>query len=121
MAVTSNRFINIALSGDLSGNYRFSADENVASEGGSNTYSLDEGDNTITVPAGGALVTAATIIPPEDNEVAITLKGDAADVGILLHLTDPTSIAIDSTVETFVLSVDSEDDTGLEGLRIIWS
>jgi hypothetical protein len=49
--------------------------------------------------------------------VLITLKGISGDTGVELHLTDPCTISLNSTTNTFVLTAASQ----LAGVRLIWS
>lgn len=57
--------------------------------------------NTIAVPVGS---TAVVICPPVGNLVGLTLKGVAGDTGIKLFTNQPSVIALDSTVVSFVLT-----------------
>lgn len=117
MAATSTRFIQITFTEDVTGTQKVQADSNTASPADIQILTLASGANTITVPTGGSTPTAATIIPPADNANSITLKGVTGDTGIRLHNTDPSTIAIHSTVATFVLTAGAT----ITGLRIIWS
>jgi hypothetical protein len=74
---------------------------------------LAAGANTITKPTDAIGV---TIIFAADNDILVTLKGVTGDTGIPLHMTDPTSIGLDSTETTFVLTA-ADDVT----VRLIWS
>lgn len=117
MAVNSTRTVTITYSGDVVGTQTLAAATNAASPGSVEIRTLASGLNTITLPTGGSTVKACTIVPPAANVTSITLKGVTGDTGILLHLTDPTTIAFDSTVTTFVLT------TGgiITGLRLYWA
>lgn len=53
-------------------------------------------DNLITLPNAGDC-TAAIIIPPAGNTATIKLKGDSNDVGLYIHKTMPTVIALDGS------------------------
>lgn len=79
--------------------------------------SLISGNNTITVPTGGTMVSAVTIVPPVGNTVILTLKGVNGDTGIPLHLTGPSSLALPSTATSFVINASDV----LTGLRLYWS
>jgi hypothetical protein len=118
MATTSNRTTTITYTGDTIGTEPINAAANLASPGWIQLINLANGANTITVPVGGAAVTVAvTIVPPAANTNALVLKGVGGDTGVSLHLTDPTTIALASTVVTFVIN-----STGITtGLRLIWS
>lgn len=117
MATSSNRQVIVEFIEDYDARYVLDATINTDSPGSLTVHTLAAGANTITVPTGGFTVTAATIIPPVDNANAITLKGVSGDTGIQIHNTDPTSIAIDDSVASFVLTAAAE----VAGLKIIWS
>jgi hypothetical protein len=120
MSTTSSRTIQIEFSGDADLNLIQSALDNEDSPGMSVIQTLTIGDNTITAPVvSGIVVSALTIIPPAANTSLITLKGVAGDTGIGLHLTDPSSIALDivTPFTSLVLSAAAE----IVGVRLIWS
>ena len=117
MAASASRYISIQFSGDVVASNTFQAASNAASPAKADIVTLASGANTITPPAGGSTPKAITIIPPSGNTVDITLKGVAGDTGIVLHNTDPTSIALDSPTATFVLSAASE----VVGVRLFWT
>jgi hypothetical protein len=106
MATTATRKITITLSGDFVGTEQYPAASNAVSPGVRQLVVLASGTNTITPPL-GATPKAVTIIPPSGNAISITLKGVAGDTGVVLHLTDPTSIALGSATNTFVLTAGS--------------
>jgi hypothetical protein len=113
MAITSSRLITIQLSGDYDAAIEYEA-LNAASPGDIAVVDLTSGNNAISVPSGA---TGVTIVLPTTNTVVVTLKGVNGDTGVALHLTDPSSIALGSTVTTFVLNAAS----ALTGIRLIWS
>lgn len=117
MSVTANRKTTITLTGDVTAAHVISAAANTTSPGAIDIISLVLGDNTITVPTGGTVTKAVTIVPPTGNQDQLTLKGDAADVGIDLHLTDPFTLSLAASVTTFV--IESADD--MDGVRLYWS
>ncbi len=117
MAVTAIRKTTITFSGDFIATEQYSAALNSASPGTRDIVTLASGANTITPPAGGSIPKAVTIIPPTGNIVTITLKGVTGDTGVLLHLTDPTTIALGSAVATFVLTTSNI----LTGLVLVWT
>lgn len=116
MAVAANRSISVAYTGDVVYSQNFAAAENADSPGVSEVKTLASGANTITPPAGATPV-AVTIIPPSGNTSTITLKGVTGDTGVVLHTTDPTTIALNSPTDTFVLTASAE----IENVRLIWS
>ena len=117
MATVSARTQTITFTGDVTATQTNAALDNPASPGVIELQSLDAGPNAIIVPGGGATPVAVTIHPPAGNVVPITLKGIAGDAGILLHPTDPSTIALGPLVNSFVLST-----TGpITGVRFIWS
>lgn len=118
MSVTSTRTLQIGFSGDVESQIIQSALENENSPGEIFPVTLVTGSHTVTVPAvSGITPKALTIIPPAGNTALITLKGVSGDTGIPLHSTDPTSIAIDETFASLVITVAAD----VVGLRLIWS
>ncbi len=117
MSIAAARSIVLGFSGDQVYQLGLPAASNPTSPASQEVKTFTgAGDNTITVPTALA-PTGVTIVPPAGNTQTITLKGVAGDTGIALHLTDPSSIALKSTVASFVLTV-----TGtVTGLRLIWS
>ena len=117
MSVAAARKVTIAFTGDFVATNEFNAASNTLSPGQTDVITLPTGATTITPPTGGSSPMAVTVIPPSTNTIALTLKGIAADTGIGLHLTDPTSIGLASTTATFVLSAAST----ITGVRLIWT
>jgi hypothetical protein len=117
MSVTSTRTVTIVFTGDASGTESIDAATNTASPGSVTIQTLASGVNTITVPTGGTTPTAVTILPPAGNQSSITLKGITGDTGVRIHNTDPTTIAIDTSVSTFVLTAGAQ----ITGVRLYWS
>ena len=113
MAVTSQRIVINKFTGDYTADSYANAADNAASPGDIDVVTLSAGFNSITPPAGAK---AVTILFPAGNTVLVTLKGIAADTGVALHLTDPTSIGLNS-VAAFGLNAVAQ----LVGLRLIWS
>lgn len=115
MAVTSNRVIGIALTGDVNApNLAYPAAENIVSPGSIQVTDLVLGANTITVPSDAVGV---TILPPSGNTIGVTLKGISGDTGVPLHPTDPTSIGLSAGATTFVVTVVDNIAT----VRFIWT
>jgi len=115
MPVASNRQTNIQFQGvGFNENNSFPATENSASPARQDYTNLSSGANTITAPSGGS---AVTIIPPAGNTTSITLKGISGDTGVRIHNTDPTTIAYDSSLTSFVLTAGST----INGVRLIWT
>jgi hypothetical protein len=117
MSTASARVGTITFTGDVTATQTNAALQNPASPGVSQLISLAVGANTITAPAGGATPVAVTIVPPAGNVQPITLKGVTGDIGILLHPTDPSTIALGAGVVSFVLNAGG----AVAGLRLIWS
>lgn len=117
MATTSERKVTLSFTGDIEFSESYPAASNTSSPGQTDLITLASGANTITVPSGGSSFKAVTIIPPSGNTVLITFKGVSGDTGVPLHKTDFSSIGLDSTVSTFVLTAASE----IIGVRLIWS
>ena len=118
MSVTSSRILQVEFSGDIDSQIIQSALDNVFSPAKIDIISLVLGANTISAPLGAAIqFTGLTIIPPAGNTSLITLKGVTGDTGVLLHKTDPTSLALDSTFLTLVLNAAA----AIVGVRLIWT
>lgn len=117
MATASARVATITFSGDVTATQTNAALQNPNSPGVNQLISLVAGPNAIPVPSAGATPVAVTIILPAGNVVPVTLQGISSDAGILLHPTDPSTIALGSTVGSFTLTVAS----ALPGVRFIWS
>lgn len=117
MPTASARTQTITFTGDFTATLSLPAGSNPASPGMSELKSLASGANTITIPTGGATCVSVTLIPPAGNTVVLTLKGIAGDSGIVLHPTDPTTIAIAPAVASFVLDASA----ALTGIRLVWS
>lgn len=118
MSTTSSRNIQVEFSGDETLQVIQSALDNAVSPGVNTIQSLILGANTITAPVvSGLIVTGLTIVPPSGNTSLITLKGVAGDTGIPLHLTDPSSISLDTTFVSLVLNAAA----AIVGVRLIWS
>ncbi len=117
MSVTATRVTTITYSGDVVGTETISAASNAASPGSIEIKTLASGANTITVPTGGATVTACTILPPTGNTTNITLKGVTGDTGVQLHDSDPSSISLDPATANFCVTAAAQ----IIGVRFYWS
>jgi hypothetical protein len=117
MSVSGARGITVTFTGDVTATLSEPAAINAAAAGQIEVRTLNVGSTTITPPASGTTPTCCIIVPPAGNVNTITLKGIAADTGILLHPTDPTAIALGSPTNTFVITVGVGNITGL---RLIW-
>jgi hypothetical protein len=117
MSTTSHYAIQAIFTGDINFSDSFSNEANDTSPAAIFTYDLALGPNTITVPmsAVGTLAVAALILLPLDNVIAITIKGVAGDVGILINPIAPHLQSLND-VASFVL--DAADI--IAGVRIIW-
>jgi hypothetical protein len=113
----SARTQTITFTGDVTATQTTAALYNPASPGVNELISLLDGPNAIPVPTGGATAVAVTIVPPAGNVVPMTLQGIAGDTGLLLHPTDPSTIALGATVSSFVITTVG----GVTGVRFIWS
>jgi hypothetical protein len=118
MSITASRTVQIQYSGDMSSQIINSALDNTTAFGETDTDTLTIGANTITAPVvSGLTISGLTIIPPPGNVNLIILKGVTGDTGVPLHKTDPTSIALDSTFVSLVLTV----TVAVVGVRLIWT
>lgn len=111
--VTSDRSILVHFNGDIQLTSKLAATTNSSSPGSEQQVALSSGNNTVSVPSGS---TALTVVKPAGNAVALKLKGVSGDTGVTLHLTDPDSISLDSTVTAVVINAASAVT-----LRLIWS
>lgn len=116
MAISSTRQVAIRFTGDFDGNETYAAVTNTTSPGEIAPVALTNGPTTITVPTAGTTTSGLTIMPPAANTVPITLKGASGDTGIVLHLTDPTSVGLGTTQTTLVLAA-----TGNVNVRLLWT
>jgi hypothetical protein len=116
MAVTAQRTTTIQFTGDVQAANTFSAANNAASPGQIEVKALAAGDNTITPPSGGTTPKSVTIIPPSGNVNLLKLKGVGGDTGIELHKTDPTTIALNSPTNTFVINA-----AAITNIRMVWT
>lgn len=117
MPVTAKRAITIQFSVGISASNTFQAADNTASPAQIEVKQLASGPNTITPPTSGVTAKAVTILPPSGNLTVITLKGVAGDTGVAIHLTDPTTIGLNSPSATFVLNAAAL----IDGVRLIWT
>lgn len=75
------------------------------------------GDNILTVPAVvGFVAHGVAIIPPHANVIEMLLKGDAADIGLLLSASQASVIHLGANQATLILNV----VTSIVGLRLVW-
>lgn len=117
MPTQSVRTQTITFTGDTTATQTNAAANNPNSPGQNELRTLAAGANTIPTPTGGATPVAVTIVPPAGNTVALTLKGVTGDTGLLLHPTDPSTIALGAGVASLVLNAAA----GVIGVRFIWS
>lgn len=121
MAVTSTRVVTVTVTGDgLGGSFTFNAANNALAPGDMDVFTLPTGSTVIAFPTGGSQCQGGTIIPPTGNTNTITIKGTTADTGIVIHKTDPTSLAFDTTTTTQTSLVITVSAT-VTGLRIVWT
>ena len=118
MSITSSRTVQIQYSGDVFQQVIQSALDNLTAMGVDNLVTLSSGANTITPPSvSGLTIIGVTIIPPAGNTTLITLKGVTGDTGIPIHKTDPTSLGLNTTLTTFVLTAAAQ----VNGVRLVWT
>ena len=116
--MSTQRTVTLAFSTPFSLAPSTSAAINLASPGAVQApITLASGDNTITVPTGGSVHTAVTIIKPATNTNLLKLKGIGGDTGVSLHKTDPDSISLDATQVSFVINAAGSTP----GVVLIWS
>jgi hypothetical protein len=103
----------------LSSNHTFPAANNVSSPAGQYLQVLEVGDNLINPPIGAQ---AVTIIPPAQNTIGILLKGAPTDVGVFLHLTDPTTLGLLALSPGFhATPFYLENNTSIFPVRLVWT
>ncbi len=118
MSATSTRVIQLGFAGDRVGNPSASAAANTSSPAATAApVTLAIGDNAITVPTGGTVPTAVTIVKPAASTATIKLKGAGGDTGIKLHPTDPDSISLDPTQASIILNASAQ----VVGVVLVWS
>lgn len=117
MSITSNRTITVTNYGDVANQVQYAAAPNLAAPGEGQPVTLATGDNAIAIPSGGTTPTALTIVKPAGNTVQLKLKGNAADTGVLLHLTDPDSISLGAGA---VVILNAAAPGGVN-IRLVWS
>lgn len=118
MSATSTRTITLGFAGDRVGNPSASAAANTSSPAATAApISLAIGDNTITVPTGGTVPTAVTIVKPAGSTAVLKLKGAGGDTGVTLHATDPDSISLAASQASFILNASAI----VTGVVLIWS
>lgn len=117
MATTATRTITIVYSGDTIGTQSLAAASNTTSPGAVTIQTLASGFNTITLPSTtGVVVKSVTILPPASNTQTMVLKGVTGDTGVGLHLTDPSTIALASTVTTIGITAGAE----ITNVKFFW-
>jgi len=117
MSVTATRKTTIVYSGDTVGTQVVEAASNAASPGSVEITDLSSGFNSITVPDGGTTPVAITIKPPTGNTDSIIVKGVTGDTGVRIHNTDPTTLALDSSVTAIGLTAGA----AIAGVRLYWT
>jgi hypothetical protein len=115
--ITATRSIGIQLTVDRNYNQSFTAAQNTSSPGQIDLVTWSAGFNLLTPPTGGSTPKALTIIPPVGNTQSMTLKGVTGDTGVLLHLTDPTTISLGSPTATFGITAGGI----ITGVGLIWT
>lgn len=116
MAISARRTESYQFTGDVTFNYSVTTVANAASPGVVAVQVLTTGANTITAPVSPLIPQFVTIIPPSGNTVQLTLKGVSGDTGIALHDTQPSTIAIETSVASFVINAAS----GVT-IRLVWA
>jgi hypothetical protein len=118
MATSTTRTSQITTAGDDIGQINLTATPNPSTPRPVDVVSLASGANTITVPTSGtSLPYAVTIVPPAGNATSIILKGVTGDTGVRIHNSDHTTIALDPSVTSFVLTAGA----AIQGVRLFWS
>ena len=116
MAVTATRTTTLVFSGDVVGTQTLSAASNTASPGAITCEDLASGFTAVAIPSGFTPV-SVTIVPPAGNTTSIILKGVTGDTGIRIHDTDPTTIALHSSVTTVGITTGG----AITNVRLFWT
>lgn len=115
MAISCISTITLAYAGDRRQSYPFAGANNPNSPDQERFYNLSSGDNTIDVPTVGVTAQGAVIIPPGSNTtIALKIKGNAGDTGVLINRANPTQLGLDSGVSSFILNASA----ALIGVRV---
>lgn len=114
MPANGSYAIGIEFTGGVTYKQEFKSAENSQSPAVNDIIDLLSGANTITKPTNAV---SCTIIPPNNNTTALTLKGVAGDTGVLLHPTNPTLVTLSTSVTSFVINAGA----ALAGVRFIWT
>lgn len=114
---SAQRKITLTYAGAVVGVEDINAAINLVSPAQSQLITLAIGDNVITVPGGGSVPVACTIVKPAANATALKLKGVGGDTGVRLHNTDPDTISIDPATTTFILNAAAQ----VVGVRLFWT
>lgn len=117
MTVTAVRTTIISFAGDLIGTESY-RNTNTDSPAVIQLINLTSGATTVAIPISGtAKPRSVTIVPPALNTTELTLKGVSGDTGVILHLTDPTTVSLSTAPSSFVIAAGGN----LTGLRLIWA
>lgn len=117
MSVTAVVTNYVKFSGDQQNEIVISSGELINSPAIQELVSLVTGNNTVTVPDVEDFVThGLEIIPPELNDVEITLKGVNADTGITLSASQATVLQFGSAPPSNIVLNVSDD----VAVRLIW-
>ena len=114
MAISCVSTITLAYAGGRNQNYAFPSVSNPTSPDAELVVGLSSGDNTIDIPSSGVLAQGIVVIPPPTNTAALTLKGNAGDVGVPLNRQNPTQLSLDSGVGSVIINADA----AVAGVRV---
>ena len=89
---------------------------NTSAPGTTSMPALSGGDNTITIPTGTEWV---MIVPASTNTAVLTLKGDAADVGLELSKTRPALISVNTGTTSLILNASAGVSAGVVELSFL--
>lgn len=118
MSITATVRHYLSFSGDQLSELLYNSGELADSPATSELVNLTAGDNTVTVPEiTDFTVHGVVIVPPDANEIEPTLKGIAADTGILLSATFVSLIQFGATVPASIVLNVTDDVTGF---RLVW-
>jgi hypothetical protein len=118
MSITAEVTNYIKFSGDVESESVYNSGDQEDSPGMSQLVSLSSGNNTVLLPdVDGFTVHGLAIIPPNPNEVEVTVKGTNADTGITLAAGQASVIQFGTTPPASIVIAAS---TTAPGFRLVW-
>lgn len=118
MSITAEVTNYIKLSGDVESESVFASGDLDDSPGMSQLVSFSSGNNTVLLPdVEGFTVHGVAIVPPNPNEVEVTVKGTNADTGVTLAAGQASVIQFGAEPPASIVIAASTD---APGFRLVW-